>query len=228
MESNSQKDVFIQRIINLFHHHTDQTWISFDEIYLLFQRTYNLYLTITIEDFQKSNYFRVYYGNSQYYIALPLPFSFTKYQSIQNQDGQSRENIQENYQPQNTQVNVPSTIQNQDDQSRENIQENYQPQNTQVNIPSMIEQKPQFFTLSRQVCKEIQSVEELITAISEIMQERIIKSISGSIDISDLSSQFYKIYRQPIRSVIKKFLPDLTLRQLIEIIYLNDCEHNLD
>ena len=66
MKFNSQKHFFIQRIINLFHHHTDQTWISFDELSLLFETTYNLNLslTITIEDFQKSNYFRVYYSNS--------------------------------------------------------------------------------------------------------------------------------------------------------------------
>jgi hypothetical protein len=48
MKFNSQKHFFIQRIINLFHHHTDQTWISFDELSLLFETTYNLNLSLTI------------------------------------------------------------------------------------------------------------------------------------------------------------------------------------
>jgi hypothetical protein len=72
-----------------------------------------------------------------------------------------------------------------------------------------------------QTVKEIKSLEDLETALSMIMQESDIKSVKfSSINISVLSSRFYKIYRQPIRSVIKTIAPDFTLKELIEIISL--------
>lgn len=65
---------------------------------------------------------------------------------------------------------------------------------------------------------EINSLDELETALVEIIQSLTIKSDSEYVPLTTIGHTFFQLYQQPIRTIQGKLAPDMTLIELLQTV----------